>query len=77
MQQHHYTHVFQNSYIIVYYVNFQAKGPLSIDIMQLTLDLVDSKGLYSNLADDICSSSDMFDQDPRSTSCWNGTDVDR
>lgn len=44
--------------------------------MQLTLDLVDSKGLYSSLADDICSSTAMFEQDPRSTSCWNGTDVD-
>jgi len=55
----------------------QAKGPLSMDIMRLTLDLVDSKGLYSNLADYVCAHASISDQDSRTSSCWNGTDVDK
>ncbi|KAL4220086.1 Cell surface proteoglycan that bears heparan sulfate [Mactra antiquata] len=53
----------------------EVSGPLSMDIMKVTLDLVDSKGLYSNLADNICSDSNTFEQDPLSGSCWNGTEV--
>lgn len=53
----------------------QVTGPLSMDVMQVTLDLVDSKGLYSNLADEICSEPAKFEQDPQSNTCWNGSEI--
>ncbi|XP_053404584.1 glypican-5-like [Mercenaria mercenaria] len=53
----------------------EVTGPLSMDVMKVTLDLVDSKGLYSNLADEICSESTKFEQDPLSGTCWNGSDI--
>ncbi|XP_052784373.1 glypican-5-like [Mya arenaria] len=53
----------------------EVMGPLSMDVMKVTLDLVDSKGLYSNLADDICAEPAKFEQDPLSGTCWNGTEV--
>ena len=46
-----------------------------IDVMKVTLDLVDSKGLYTNLADDICAEPARFEQDPLSGTCWNGTEI--
>lgn len=53
----------------------EVSGPLSMDIMQVTLDLVDSKGLFNNLGETICSQPEVFEQDPMSGTCWNGTDV--
>lgn len=50
-------------------------GPLSMDVMRVTLDLVDSKGLFSHLADDICSETTTFEQDMTSGTCWNGTAI--
>ncbi|XP_060561614.1 glypican-5-like [Ruditapes philippinarum] len=53
----------------------EVTGPLSIDVMQVTLELVDSKGLYSHLADEICAEQAKFEQDPLSGTCWNGSDI--
>lgn len=53
----------------------EVTGPLSIDVMRVTLELVDSKGLYSHLADEICSEPAKFEQDPLSGTCWNGSDI--
>lgn len=56
-------------------VQTEVTGPLSMDVMQVTLDLVDSKGLFNNLAEDICSQPTKFEQDPLSGTCWNGSDI--
>ena len=50
-------------------------GPLTLDVMKVTLDLLDSKGMYTRIADDICEDVTKFEQDPQSGTCWNGTSV--
>ncbi|KAL3847599.1 hypothetical protein ACJMK2_018502 [Sinanodonta woodiana] len=46
-----------------------------VEVMRFTLDLVDYKGLYKNMADEICTQPIQFEQDQMSGQCWNGTSI--
>ena len=60
---------------VVSVTNIPVSGPLSMDVMKVTLDLLDSKGMYTRIADNICKEPAQFEQDPLSGTCWNGTSV--